>query len=242
MNLMRRVALITLAGLLVVVAGWYMVFWRSETSHLHVLKTQESKAAANVSQLEAQLAALRVLQREVPAEEAALGKLNQDVPQGPSLDELLDVITHAATVAGVTLTSISTPEPSDWGGLGTTSAQAATGTSGPQAMTLSISVNTNNSGLLRFITALDSAPRLFVVDNFSLNSSSESAIGSTALTVETYYVSSASGDPASDFALLTKALLPPSQTVHAAAPATHHPTTSHKAPIKANVTHSGKAK
>jgi Tfp pilus assembly protein PilO len=240
-SLMRRVALISLAGLLVVVAGWYMVFWRSETSHLRALKAQESRSAANVSQLEAQLAALRVLQREVPAEEAALGKLDQDVPQGPSLDELLDVIDHAATVAHVTLTSISTPEPSGWGGTGATSTAGATGGAGPQPMTLAISVNGNNSGLLRFITALDSASRLFVVDNFSLNSSSQSAIGSTALTVDTYYVSSASGDPASDFALLTKALLSSSKTAHATAPATPPPA-SHKAPVQASPTHPGKVK
>ena len=82
MTMMRRVALIALAGFLVVVAGWYLVFWRSESSHLRALKAQESKAAANVSQLESQLSALRVLQREVPAEKAAIDKLDQDIPQG----------------------------------------------------------------------------------------------------------------------------------------------------------------
>jgi Tfp pilus assembly protein PilO len=239
MTLMRRVALISLAGLLVVVAGWYLVFWRSETSHLHALKTQESKAVANVSQLETQLAALRVLQREVPAEDAALGKLDQDVPQGPSLDELLDVINHAATVAGVTLASVTTPEPSGWGGPSSTSTQGAASGPGPQTMTLAISVNGNNAGLLRFITALDSAPRLFVVDNFSLNSSSQSAIGSTALTVETYYVSSASGDPASDFSLAKVTSAPtPSRVVHAVAPLTHTTTAKSKSPAASQHHHS----
>jgi Tfp pilus assembly protein PilO len=196
MTMMRRVALIALGGLLVVVAGWYVVFWRTETSHLQALKAQESRAAANVSQLGTQLAALRVLQREVPAENAALHKLDQDIPAGPSLDQLLDVVNHAGSQAGVTLTTISTPEPTGWGGSAST--QGAASGPGPQSMSLSISVNGSNSRLLGFITALDSAPRLFVVDNFSLNSSPQNSSGSTGLTIETYYVSSASGDPASD--------------------------------------------
>jgi Tfp pilus assembly protein PilO len=193
MTMMRRVALIALVGLFVVVGGWYIAFSRPESSHLNALRVQETKAEANLSQLQVQLDSLRVLQREVPAEQAALNRLNQDVPEGPSLDQLLDVINHAASVAGVSLTSIGTPEPSGWGGSGST-AGATTGP-GPQTMTLSISVTSNNAGLLRFITALDSAPRLFLVDNFSLANSSQNSSGSTSLNVETYYVSSASGDP-----------------------------------------------
>ena len=231
MTMMRKVALIALLGVLVVFAGWYMVFWRSESSHLRALKVQESKAAANVSQLEMQLGALRVLQREVPAEKAALSKLDQDIPEGPSLDELLNVVNRAATTAGVTLTSVGTPQPAGWGGStsGQSTASSTSSGSGPETMTLSIAVNGNNAGLLRFITALDSAPRLFVVDNFSLNSSSQTSTGATGLTVETYYVSSATGDPASDFAL-PKATPAPPTTVNPSAPATH------TVPVKTKVT------
>lgn len=130
MSLMRRVALMALVGLLVVVAGWYLVFWRSENSHLKALKVQETQAAGNVSQLETQLASLRVLQREVPAEEAALNELEQAVPEGPSLDQLLDVVNHAASAAGVSLTSISTPMPAGWGG--TATSQSPTGSRAPR--------------------------------------------------------------------------------------------------------------
>ncbi len=128
MTMMRRVALIALGGLLVVVAGWYMAFWRSESSHLKALKAQETQAAENVSQLQTQLASLRILQREVPAERSALVKLDQAIPDGPSLDQLLDVVNHAASAAGVSLTSISTPMPNGWGGSAST--QSSTGGSG----------------------------------------------------------------------------------------------------------------
>ena len=218
MTMKRRVALIALSGLLVVVAGWYVVFWRAESSHLQAMKAQEAKTAANISQLDTQLGALRVLQRDVPAENAALDKLDQEIPEGPSLDQLLDVVNHAAAQAGVTLTAISTPEPTGWGG--SASAQGTTTGPGPLSMSLSISVDGNNSRLLRFINELDSAPRLFVVDNFSLNSSSQSSSGSTGLTIETYYVSSAAGDPASDFPL-TNVASELNKTARAVAPVTH---------------------
>jgi hypothetical protein len=109
---------------------------------------------------------------------------------------------------------------------------------------LSISVNGNNAGLLRFITALDAAPRLFVVDNFALNNGSSqsssgsidptSSTGSSGLTVDTYYVSSASGDPASAFAL-TKMVLEPAPTrgVLAATPVVHRMATKAKVPATA---------
>jgi len=225
--MIRRVALITLAGLLVVVGVWYMVFWRSETSHLKALKAQESQAAANVSQLQVQLDALKILQREVPVEKVDLSKLQQDVPEGPSLDQLVDTVNHAASAAGVTLTSIATPYPSGWGG-GPSTTGPASG-SGPPSMSLSISVNGNNSQLLRFITALDSEPRLYVVDNFTLDSSSEAASGITSLTVEAFYVSAAAADPASDFSL-TELGLAPTKTVHIVI----HP--KPPAPVKAKAT------
>jgi Tfp pilus assembly protein PilO len=199
--MIRRVALIGLAGLLVVVAGWYLVFWRSESAHLKALKNMEAIAANNVAQLQAQLGALRTLQREVPAERAALSKLDQDVPDGPSLDELIDVVNHAASAAGVRLISISTPSPAGWGTSSSTSAQGPTGANanGAQSMPLAVSVNGTNTGLLHFVTELDSAPRLFVVDNFSLNASGATQAGAASVQLEAYYVSAGSGDPASTF-------------------------------------------
>ena len=44
--------------------------------------------------LQGQLASLKALQLKTPAEPAALAKLEQAVPQGPSLDQLLDSRTR----------------------------------------------------------------------------------------------------------------------------------------------------
>jgi Tfp pilus assembly protein PilO len=202
--MIRRVALVPLVGLLVVVGGWFGLFWHSESSHLHKLDSQRAQAINNVDQLQGELAALKALQLKTPAEQAALAKLEQAVPEGPSLDQLLYSLNDAALNAGVTLSSISTPTPSGWAGATSATPSPATGP-GPQSLNLSLSVNGSNLRVLRFVNALDSEKRLFVVDNFSLNGSTEGAtgaatvMGSTTMTVQAYFITAGSDDPASLF-------------------------------------------
>jgi Tfp pilus assembly protein PilO len=208
-RLVRRVAAIGLAGLIVVVGVWYALFWRSETSHLKAEQKAEAQAASNVASLQGQLAALTVLQKKMPAERAALSKLEEAVPDGPSLDQLLDAITTAAAQAHVALNSIGTPEPSGWGGSAASGAAPASSGAGPESISVSIGVNGTAAHLLKFVTTLDSQPRLFVVDSFSLSGvnhagagGSAGAQGGTSFTVEAFYVSAQSSDAASQFPLI----------------------------------------
>jgi Tfp pilus assembly protein PilO len=213
-RVVRRVALIGLAGLVVVVGAWYTLFWRSETSHLKAEQKAEAQAASNVASLQGQVAALTALQKKMPAERAALAKLREAVPDGPSLDQLIDAITTAAAQGHVALNSIGTPEPSGWGGSTASGPAPATSGAGPQSLSVSIGVNGTPAGLLKFVTALDSQPRLFVVDSFSLSGVSQpggagpagpqgGAQGGTSLTVEAFYVSAQSSDAASQFPLIS---------------------------------------
>jgi hypothetical protein len=204
-KLVRNIGAVVLAGLLVVMGAWYELFWRSESSHLKAEKQAEAQAVSNVASLQNQLAALVALQKRIPAERAALAKLRQGVPDGPSLDQLLVTIVDAARRAGVVVTSIGTPEPSGWGSSPTAGATTAGTGSGPQSMTIPIAVTASSSQVLGFITTLDAEPRLYVVDQFSLSSPAEgsgaSARSTTTLGVEAFYVSAAGNDPASEFPL-----------------------------------------
>ena len=196
--MIRRVVLIAAVGLFVVVGAWFGLFWRPETSHLHALENQRFQATNNVDILQGQLDSLKALQLKTPAERAALGNLEQAVPQGPSLDQLLNSLNTAAVQAGVTLSSVGTPTPAGWAGTAAgASGSAALG--GPQSISLSVSVNGTNARVLRFVTVLESQPRLFVVDNFSLNGTSQATTGGTSLSLRAFYISAASGDPASLF-------------------------------------------
>jgi Tfp pilus assembly protein PilO len=202
-KLVTKVGLIALAGMLAVAGAWYELFWRPETSHWRAEAKAEVQAAGRVSSLEGQLAALEALQKKVPLERLELAKAREEVPDGPSLDQLLVTIVGAASKAGVSVQSIGTPEPSGWGA--TTGGAASTG-SGPAALTLPIGVTGSPEGVLKFVEALDSSPRLYVVTQFQLNFStqqtSQTANASpqgTSLTVMAFYVSASPANPVADF-------------------------------------------
>ena len=104
----QRIALITVAALLVVVGVWYVALWRPAQSHIDSLRAQQVTAAANVETLQAQVDVLRAQERRLPAERAALVKLDEAIPADPGLDQLLKVVDNAVAEAGMTLTSIGT--------------------------------------------------------------------------------------------------------------------------------------
>jgi hypothetical protein len=210
------VALIALVGLLVVAGVWYGIFWLPEGSHLKAAHNQEAQAETKVVSLSAQLAGIRAEQRQLPLYKATLAQLSKAVPEGPALDQLLTTITAAAADAHVSLLSINTPEPAGWGVSG--SGAAAPVPTGPPDITLSIAINVANSRqVLAFITALEAQPRLYVVDAFEVQNptnapsgkagkrptghsagpvAGSSALQSISLTVQAFYVSTSSNDPA----------------------------------------------
>lgn len=211
--MLRRLLAAGLCGLVVVVGLWYGALWRTETSHLARERSQEAQAVAQVAQLDAQLAILRSEDKQLPADRAGLAKLDQEVPEGPSLDQLLDTINSAALSAGVVLSAVSTPEPAGWGSLPTPTATGAPAASssagaGPQSINLSVVAAGSETQLLRFVSLVDSQPRLFVVQSFALNSATDTASArgqgaGTNFSIKAFYVSSTTADPASSFALST---------------------------------------
>lgn len=208
-----RVALFAALGVVVVIVAWYAVLWRPETAHLKTARTNEAQAAAEVSQAQGQLAMLRLEQPKVRAEQALFHKLVQAVPNGPSLDQLFRTINGAAKAAGVSITTLGTPAPSSWGTASTPASAsgptATTAPSGPGFLTLGVTVNGTNAQILKFVSSLDSQPRIYVVESFGLTApvvggastangapaSVNTSGGSTNLSVEAFYVSSGSNNP-----------------------------------------------
>ncbi len=189
----QRIALITVAALLVVVGVWYVALWRPAQSHIDSLRAQQVTAAANVETLQAQVDVLRAQERRLPAERAALVKLDEAIPADPGLDQLLKVVDNAVAEAGMTLTSIGTPPPSGWG---TSGAAPSSATAGPQSITVSIGVLGSDTQMLRLVTDLNSEPRLFVVNSLTLDSLPGSATPASSAGVTTG--AGTSGSSASD--------------------------------------------
>lgn len=167
MKISRRIVLITACALVVVVGAWYGALWHPAQKHLATLRTEQVAAANNLITLQLQVSALKAEQKQLPKDKKALRDLNALIPADPGLDQLIKVIDNAANEAGVSLTSLGTPPPSGWG-----APPSATGaaTAGPQIMSINVGFQGSDRGVLQFVSDLDAAPRLFVVDSFDLNS------------------------------------------------------------------------
>ena len=190
----ERIGLAALGAVALVVIVWFVAFWRPEGSSLRTAQKNEAQAAAQVSSDEAQIATLRADAPKVKKEKAVLQKLVQEVPDGPSLDQMLVTINRAASAAGITLVSVGTPEPSGWATSSGPSAPAAA--TGPDSLSLALGVSGSQPEILRFVSTLDAQPRLYVVNSFSLTRpTNNGAAVSTSLTVETFFQSAASNNP-----------------------------------------------
>lgn len=175
---MKRIAII--AGLLVVVmlVGWYEGFYRSENSHIGALKAKEQTAQSAVLSLDSQYAALVSSEKRLPAERAALAKLNKLLPAGPDLDTLEKLLSEATTAAGVTLDSVSTPPPAGFGSQ--TIVAGGTAAAGPEQLMVTLGVTGSQHQLAHLYRILDTDSRLFVIDNCVLDFSAVNGRWSTA--------------------------------------------------------------
>ena len=190
----QRIGLAAAAAIVVVLVVWFVAFWKPEGSSLRAAQKSEAQAAAQVVSDQAQIATLKADAPKVAKEKAVLQKLVQEVPDGPSLDQMLVTINRAAAASGVALNTVGTPEPSGWG---TTAASSPpTTAAGPQYISLSLGVTGSQAQVLRFVSALDAQPRLYVVNSFSLSAPSAGhAAVSTTLTVQGFFESAASNNP-----------------------------------------------
>ena len=190
----QRIGLVAAAAIVVVLVVWFMAFWKPEGSSLRAAQKSEAQAAAQVASDQAQIATLKADAPKVAKEKAVLQKLVQELPDGPSLDQMLVTINRAASASGVTLTSVGTPEPSGWGS--PAGASVPTTAAGPESISLNLGVTGSQATVLKFVSALDAQPRLYVVDSFSLSKPlGGSPVMSTSLTVQGFFESSASNNP-----------------------------------------------
>jgi len=183
--------------------GWFEGFSQPESHHISNLQQQEQVAAGKVKQLDAQYTALIHSEKQLPAERAALAKLSEAVPNGPELDNLVKSLWAAGDASGAQLVDISSPQPAGFGAATPASA------SGPAEINLTISVDASPAQVESLVNHLDSQPRLFVVDSFSLQNpagnsrsgaakpSSPATSAGSSVTIRAFYATASSDNPAS---------------------------------------------
>jgi Tfp pilus assembly protein PilO len=199
----RRILIGAGLVLVVILVGWFEGFYHPEAHHIATLQAQEQVASDKVVQLDAQYADLLHSERQLPAERAALAALSEAVPNGPELDNLVKSIFAAAGASGVQLTTISSPQPVNFG------VAAPASTSGPAEVMLTIGVSGTPSQVEALVNKLDSEHRLFVVDTFSLQdptaiSPTKASKGGgsgtgtgSSIVLRAFYASASSDNPAS---------------------------------------------
>jgi Tfp pilus assembly protein PilO len=194
---MRRVALFALIAAGFVVVAWFAVIWHPESTHLAAARTKEQQASQQVDTDRATVFGLEAQHKRLANDEAVLDRLLKGLPNGPSLDQLLDTLNSAATESGVQLGSISTPTPTGWA-----SDQGSTPTStasGPESVSVSLAVKGTERGVLKFVTDLDDQPRIYVVDSFAFSGGEGALLAnsqqSASLSVDVFYQSASSDNP-----------------------------------------------
>lgn len=174
---MKRNAVIgVVAGALVVVLAWYLLFYKPTSSDVSKTKGDLDSAQTQEQSLQATLARLQSLDKERPQQQATLDKLNAAIPATPDLAEFIFEANTAAADSGVDWLSIAPTPP------------AASPTGGPSVIALNIQVQGGFFQVLDYLNRLENLKRLVVTQSINVAAGStdgSSSGGSTNTTLPT---------------------------------------------------------
>ncbi len=193
MNTVReyRMPLLIGAGALVVALLIWLAVIAPQNSKLSSLQAKQSQLTTQQSSLEAKLSSLRSEKQTLSSHCADLQKI---VTQIPSVQSPTDVdaeessfegqLNALARSSGVSLAQFSGFAPASSSSTTPTTTPARSGSTTPSDVTpvpTNLTVTGNYGQISAFINGLDSFPRLFVIQNFTLSAGngSSSSSGST---------------------------------------------------------------
>jgi Tfp pilus assembly protein PilO len=182
MNTVReyRMPLMIGAGALVVALLLWAILVSPQSSKLSNLQSQETQLQGQQAGLQVKLASLRTEKQNLTKSCADLQKIATQIPsvQSPTDIDAEESSFEAqfndlTAVSGVTLTQFSgfVPATSVGGTPATSSgtAGASTASAGVVAVPTTLAVTGNYNQINAFITGLDTFPRLFVIQSFTLD-------------------------------------------------------------------------
>lgn len=163
----RRIGLVALVAALLLTLVWYVALFRPQSARLKAANQAYSSAAQQVQTLRAKVTALEALQKQIPADKAALKQLDAAIPSSPDLRDVLNQLHSIASTDGVELTTFTPTQPSTSSASGGSSASKSS--SGPSPLNISMALAGPYQGMMSFITSLDSMPRTVVVDGATID-------------------------------------------------------------------------
>ncbi len=178
-----RNPLIIGVGALVVAILIYTLFISHQASKLSKLQTQETQLQGQQSQLQSQLTALQSEKQKLPLKCADLAKISTQIPTvqnaGDLAAEQASFYNQLTALVGTSGTAIPT---FSWGTAASGAAAPATTTpavSGVVPVPVTMTITGNFGQMSAFVAGLDSFPRLFVIQTFTLSFGAASG-GSTS--------------------------------------------------------------
>lgn len=176
----KRIASISAAAALFLLAVWYVILFRPESNHLALAHRQHAAAEQQISQLTGKVQQLKVLQAEIPSDQKAFVIYSAQVPDNPDLAGAITAIHQQELATGVTVGSVN-PTPASTGGGG-----GATG-GGVPAISTQITATGTYPQVTAFLRGLATMPRVLVVDHAALTSGGQSHELSLNISARVFY-------------------------------------------------------
>ncbi len=161
-----------LVGVLLVIASWFLLIspQRSEAASLRQQDTQQQafndQLKLKTQQLKAQFASL-------PARQAQLAEIKQQMPENPALPSLVRDLSKYADQAGVTLVSVAPNTPAPLASSTATGTTAATASAPIQQIQTAVVTSGSYAELTLYLQKLQAQMRRAVmVDSIALTKSS----------------------------------------------------------------------
>ncbi|MDA8341987.1 MAG: type 4a pilus biogenesis protein PilO [Actinomycetota bacterium] len=175
----RNPILIGVGGLVVAIVLW--LAWISpQSSHLSDLNSQKTQLQSKVQSLNSQLVSLRTEKQQIPTKCAKLTKITTQIPsvltpadlaneQATFFNQLTNIGTSSQVVIPTFGFGTTTSSPSSSG--------TSSGSTGVVPVPVTMTVTGTYSQMTSFISQLDSFPRLFTIQTFSLKLSTATGGG-----------------------------------------------------------------
>ena len=189
----RNPILIGVIGVVVAILLYAFVY-SPQSSKLSTLNTQEATLTAQQAQLQSQLSVLQTEKQKLPANCADLQKISTQIPSVQQAGDLAaeqasfyDQLTALVQSSGTSIPTFSfTGAGTPTAGSTATTTPGATGgaaaSSGVVPVGVTMTITGSYGQMSAFVGGLDSFPRLFVIQNFTLSLGSTTAGTTTAST------------------------------------------------------------
>ena len=187
-----RNPLLIAVGAIVIAIILYVAVIAPQGTKLNSLKAQETTLQAQQATLQAQLTTLQTEKHQLSAHCADLEKIATQIPSVASASDLAaeqssfyDQLTALVSSSGTSIPAFSWTGSTATGTTATTpttpgAATGASTTAGVTPVPVSMQITGNYGQMSAFVAGLDSFPRLFVIQTFTLSFNSTTGTGATA--------------------------------------------------------------